>query len=413
MRGRKPDYGIGKRRTVTELLLTVGVLPQKGLFLLGDGYVYAKLLRKMEAEGVVKEIVVKQKHIFILNDFDNTCKEYMDKFNDGCCEYYNLFAKMNARYIARNTRKEMAKISRTYRQGLTEEMMYSCGILCTSDQRPQPATLSEFSDPPYYFSSLEVRGKKLDNVVETQPKVIDEVYREEEEEDEDTGIIKHISTRSMGVLYSQGGLYIVYNIGNRNTGWSDRAEMSFCSYAFSVGYVKKLYQKDNKSRSLFFYQREKQLRNILMGDVNKLYFSLTSTDYDRLYAVPYSLEGRELVKEMTEPDWEKKRIEAVCTIMELSLNFDVSRLSLDCDGYDDECYYYFLTNCELKRLARFVKSSIFDKDKTYVIYCFEWQYKPVKEYVKKLAVVKVIPYALYKGYLDFRKEHDDDNALNV
>ena len=408
MQGRKPDYCTGQRRAVTELLLTVGVLPQKGLFLLGNGYICAKLLRKMIDEGVVREVVVRKKHIFVFNDFENTCDIYLNQYRAGCYVYYNLFAKINAKDIGRNTRKEISKVSRAYRQGLTEEMMYGAGIRCTSNQRPQPAMMSEFSEPPYYFSSLEVRGKKQDNSVATQPKVIDEVYREDEEEDEDTGIIKHISTRSMGVLYSRGGLYVVYNLGSRNIWWSDRAEMSFCSYAFSVGYVKKLYQKDNKSRSLFFYQREKQLRDILMGDVNKSYFSLNSTDYDRLYAIPYSLDGRELVKEMTCPGWEKRRIETVCTLMELDLNFDVSRLSLDCDGFDDDNYYYFLTSCELKRLSRFVKSSIFDinKNKTYVIYCFEWQYKPVKEYVKNQAVVKVIPFVMYSKFLDYIKNEE-------
>mgnify|MGYP003522751323 FL=1 len=89
-----------------------------------------------------------------------------------------------------------------------------------------------------------------------------------------------MSTRAMGVLFSNGGIYSVYNIEQKNTNWVDRSEINFSAYAYSVGMRKEMKQEDNKSRALIFYRNEKRIRDVLIGDKNKNYLSLGQCGFD-------------------------------------------------------------------------------------------------------------------------------------
>jgi len=93
----------------------------------------------------------------------------------------------------------------------------------------------------------------------------------------------------------------------KNTNWVDRSEINFSAYAYSVGMRKEMKQEDNKSRALIFYRNEKRIRDVLIGDKNKNYLSLGQCGFDRLYMIPYSLEGKLLLKDMTEAGWEKNK----------------------------------------------------------------------------------------------------------
>jgi len=388
MGGRKPDYKTGKRRKIIELLLTV-VVPQKGLFLLGDPYIYAKALRKIADEGIVKEVVIQKKHMFVLNDFENNGNKYLKDFRIGCYGYYNLYGKNNAYRIAQGEKKWGQEVQRAYRQGLTLVMLYSVGVKSTSDIRPSLNQIDVLDSPPYYFTALEVKGKK------GRKKVSESVYREIDLNNDkvDAGS-RYMSTRAMGVLFSNGGIYSIYNIEQKNTNWVDRSEINFSAYAYSVGMRKEMKQEDNKSRALIFYRNEKRIRDVLIGDKNKNYLSLGQCGFDRLYMIPYSLEGQLLLKDMTEAGWEKKRIKEICRMENLSPDFEVNRLSVDCDGTLNDTYYFFFTNCELCRLNRFIKGARWNLggEDEFIVYCFDWQKPGIEEFVGNAATIRVIPF---------------------
>ncbi len=352
----------GMRRELIAILLTCGVVSLRGLHSFEEEHevrMYSRTLKKLENERIIDEAKCDRKKLFRLNEVNRRANVYtLDAFElENYWKYGAMYAEASGRYVS-----TPQKCKRAMLNSETVMMMYGAGINALLDEKP--ALFKNEMIPEkgaYYYQSLEIKDI---TGYEAQIK---------EEKEKKTAY----NTRAVGILAAAADEYIVYNIDQNVIKWSEISEKGF---SFNAGLLLNTIKENRKEKSnvkscIILYRKDTVLKKAFdYTDAKKKLYVSAETGFKETLYVPYTKEGRKLLRIITTEGWRDKLREKY--LKEYDLN--TSNLSVVCDGVRDSDgrREYALLYCipDMTKLYRFLKTAQWYKDSAeFKIYCYSYQ----------------------------------------
>ncbi len=372
MSNTKKNYKKGTRHKIVKMVLMCGCIPWEALNVIdGNPEVYKMKIREMVKEGVLDVVrVLNNRRTYRLvnfNDFDKNLKEFqgyysIDELNNYIKNGYE--DNKRAKYI-KNTDKGTDSLRVILSNEITILMM-TAGILTTPDEKNDICIeMTEDSNKSSYYTSREIRkqtGYTADVTTDTTKK-----YLERSNTDTD----KRISnSRASGILMSPGNVYVVYNISHIFKNWYRSAEYKMQIYVNRLLYEKGIYNMSADSAILFAKNYDAFLSLVWPEDSMKDHYENIKYTFKYIYALPYSPEGREMVKIMKVKGWRHRLKQHFIG----KFNNDTNGIAVDCDAYMDDTYVCAFLAPELSRYKRFLAwaEEGNNRDK-YIVVCFDFQ----------------------------------------
>ena len=371
-KNRPPLYGKGRRRELVRLMLTCGVIPQKGICMFdANKYLSARKLKDMEREGVVRQIRMGKKPVmqaYIFNKFEEMSRKFRQDFPSRLFSHYARYAKESG-YAASQTSSRHRAV-RAYRQGLACCIMHGAGVRTLADEKPEMdagGMISLETGAPYYYLADEVKavGGNAD-VMEGAG------YRATEIRDERTGEIKaKSSSRALGTVFAKDGMYVIYHTDHTHIAWTTRVERQFFIYCQRVCFRKFGGMDEGgiqKRRMIVFYSLDRVGRQILYGTRSGC-LSYES-GYTETFLIPYTPEGRTLFALMAEGNYIKR----MSAFLLPEARTDIKRRTVECDAYDGDVNYLLFVSPDITKLHKFAMAARMAKNSSnFVVICYDFQ----------------------------------------
>ncbi len=353
----KPRYIEGTvRNKIVNLMHVSSVITPRSYELLDEPKSsIANTICKMKKEGVIEKVnnVEIVESLSVLNYRDNQEEYFFGNIPD---ENISFFEEYGIRDIKRaKYSKDRNKAKRIVRSGEIVTLMYSAGI----------PTLP--SDKKYI-----VKNKVLTDNVYYQAREIKKYSGYENDIEETDGEKTAIATRINGTLLTGGGNYNIYHFGKDIQTWAAQGEYKIKSYIQNLlaNYINR---ESCLLNSAILFAYDLNIFEKIINPPSKYmdrYEGLFMT-YDNLYVLPYDKNGRDMVKVMSDSDWEAK-------IYEYAMDEPYKETSLrdyECDYYDGEVYTFIFCVPNISRYLRFIrkiKTDQLPKEKFQII-CFDYQ----------------------------------------
>lgn len=406
---KRASYKKGYRRHIIRLLLTCGAISRKGIHMLGENVYgsYCMKLKEMEEEGIIEEVRVLDKRegyhkTMRLRTLKPTDEKFVEEFPSYLGHYYR-YALSNAKNISFSRSAAI----KSYRESETVLMLAPTSVRIFPDEKV--AVREEKSIPLYpasFYNSLEIREGE-DIKINTEGKEKADV----------------ISTRAMGIIISEGGIYGVYHTEDKQIRWIKSVEGQFANAiarfvnkrCVNITEKEKISVKnktDVKNREEWEdipIEKIPKIQNALLIGKNDDIFvktyqntdggkiNLYETGYNRLFAIPYTKEGQLMIEMMTRKNWEKELKDVYLS----GMNLDTRMCNTQCDATDAEKYVLLFCIPDLVKLRKFLNDAMYSNEpEKYQIYCFDFQ----EEFVARVAGrYAEINYAEFDTYCQYRE----------
>ena len=195
-----------------------------------------------------------------------------------------------------------------------------------------------------------------------------------------------IASRINGTLLTGGGNYNIYNLGKSIKVWSVQGEYKLKNYIENMlaNYINRNSYLI-ESAILFVYDLNTIERLIEPNKTNRKSYEGLVMTYKNIYVLPFDKCGREMIKIMSEPNWQIRLME---NIMEEE-HKDTSMVDTVCDYYDGEVYTFVFCVPNFARYIQFLKKAMFVKQQNlFRIICFDYQsefvFRTANQYAKIL-----------------------------
>ena len=336
----------------------------------------ANTMVKMKREGVVEKS--NNTEVFENLSLSNYKENYEEYFFDNIPEehvsFFEEFGIYDIKRAKYSKKKLQCNAKRIIRSAEVTTLMYTAGI----------PTLP-------YDKKYVVRNKTLTDNVYYQSREMKKYSGYSDDIEIDDGERTAIASRINGTLLTAGGNYNVYHFGKDIQTWSTQGEskIRFHIQKMLAAYINRESCILDKA-ILFAY--DINIFSELIDPPKKYrdrYEGLSST-YDNLYALPYDKNGRDMIKIMSESDWQKKMYEYA---LETQWQ-DTSKLDIVCDYYDGDVYTFIFCVPDIGRYIQFVRSVKFrnlPKEKFEVI-CFDYQKDIVRTTIEGYAEIYEAPF---------------------
>lgn len=361
----KPRYTEGTtRHQIVNLLHITGVITPRSYHLFDRPQHMANVMVKLKKEGVVEKSRNEEvfENLSLSNYRDNLEEYFYDNIPDENIDYFEEFGKRDLKRAKYNQKEKSGNSQRIIRSGEIITLMYSAGIPTLPSDKKYVVKNKVLTDNVYY-QSREIKlyaGYK------------DEIKESAESDAERT----LISTRINGTLLSAGGNYNIYHIGRDIQTWSTQGEYKIKNFIENMlaNYINKDSCELNKA-ILFTYDLNIFTRLIEPSKKLRSRYEGLEMSYPNLYALPYDRFGKEMIKIMTESDWEYK---LKYLIMEEEPQ-DTSTEEVVCDYVDNGVYTLLFCIPNISKFLDFVRKAAFVKNKEkFQIICFDYQLDFVK-----------------------------------
>ncbi len=381
----KPRYIEGSMRNkIVNLLHIASVITPRSYKLLDEPQSsIANTMCKMKKEGVVE----KGNNVEIFESLSiSNYKENLEEYFDGNIpeEHIAFFEEYGIRDIkkAKYSKDQMqSKAKRIIRCAETIILMYSAGI----------PTLP--ADKKYV-----VRNKVLTDNVYYQSREIKKYSGYTDDVENIAGERTAIASRMNGTLLTAGGNYNIYHFGRDIQSWSAQGEYKIKHYIQNM--LANYINQNNcllDSAILFTYDLDIFGKMIDPPRKYKERYDGLCMTYDNLYVLPYDKNGRDMVKIMSESDWQARLYEYAtgddCQ--------DTSKLDYVCDyyDYDDETYIFIFLVPDIARYIQFVRKVKFTKlpKERFEVICFDYQRQFIESTIGGYAKITDDP---FKNFLD-------------
>lgn len=357
----KPNYRVGNKKEILELLYTIGVIPYRSLRLLtAPAYarMYQRAINQMEQDGVIKVEKRGTEKVIMLQSTELQRKKYEKYLPEKLLDYYNSFSK---RSLWALTEKNISVQTKAIRDTDAQMFFYACGFMIGPRAKDLTREMIEETENSYYSS------REIKSVCGYKP-------------NKDVTSKKITSSRVNGMLLSSGGTFAVYNLGNQMIEWRRFNELKFATYMGQLLRERSTYELDAKipKEAIVMASSDSIFRQIceLNYEKNRNYHvTYMNIDYvyDSIYAVPEDANGKMLMDIMNTRSWRRR-------IKELMLKpeyiEDSMYTQIPCDGYDKENDVHILIFCipDLVKLKTFVaRANLEGNKKKYRIYCYTYQ----------------------------------------
>ena len=200
-------------------------------------------------------------------------------------------------------------------------------------------------------------------------------------------------TRIMGVLFSPGGVYGVYNTNKGLMKWNKQGEGKAQVLIEDIVSINCSNEYSSLDNAIMFGKDMSVALDILNSnggkkDIND--FELLSFDntYNNIYYITLDDEGLYQLSLLTQNNW----YDAIRYSIFPEEFLNTTYLSVDCDAYDKahNKYIMMFLDGNIGKLKRFKEASFDNKNKKYEVVCFDWQEEMLREYLGDNATLLVI-----------------------
>lgn len=377
--------------------------------MLGDNAygMYCMKLKDMEEEGIIEEVRVLSKRegyhkTMRLRTLKPTDEKFVEEFPTYLGHYYR-YALSNAKNISFSRSAAI----KSYRESETVLMLAPTSVRVFPDEKVAVREDVQIPTyPPCFYNSLEIREGE-DIRINTEGKEKADI----------------ISTRAMGVIISEGGIYGVYHTEDKQIRWVKSVEGQFANALArfvnkrcieiteeeKTAVKNKTDVKNRKEWEDIPTEKMPKIQNaILLGKNTDIFvrtyqntdggkINLYETGYARLFAIPYSKEGQLMMELMTRKNWEKELKDIYLN----GMNLDTRTCNVQCDAIDDGKYVLLFCIPDMIKLRKFLNEAMYSNEpEKYQIYCFDFQEEFVAQVAGRYAEIN---YAEFKTYCEYRE----------
>lgn len=374
----KPRYTKGSMRNkIVNLMHVSSVITPRSYKLLDEPQSsIANTMCKMKKEGVVE----KGNNVEIFESLSiSNYKVNLEEYFEGNIpdEHIAFFEEYGIRDIkkAKYSKDQMqSKAKRVIRCAEIIILMHSAGIPTLPSDKKYVVKNKVLTDNVYYQSREIKKYSGYTDDVETV-------------EGERTAI----ASRMNGTLLTAGGNYNIYHFGRDIQAWSAQGEYKIKHFIQNMlaNYIN---QESCLLDNAILYTYDLNIFGKMIDPPRKYrdrYEGLRET-YKNLYVLPYDSNGRDMIKVMSESDWQTKMYEYA---LETQWT-DTSKLDVVCDYYDGDVYTFIFCVPDIGRYIQFVRSVKFrglPKEKFEVI-CFDYQKEFVRLTIEGYAEIYEAPF---------------------
>lgn len=323
-------------------------------------------LKRMKEEGFLKEVKTnvynRSYRIFKLADYETHTPVLKEAFGETATAYYeyqkeyidNLLTDWNA-----NNDSGRNKLLRAVRRSHTAMIMKNAYIRTMADDFDKTSILTQnekLDTNGSYFFFLDELKNSFSNI---------------------------LNSRAVGMLVTPDSNYIVYNQFQNRNQISD-VEMRTKELTLSVN---DYYREDNKSvkatnEAILISEEEPIIKMLTETEEEQekrktRVFELPEPIFDKLYYVPSSIDGCNVIRQMSKENWEEDLIK---NIGQMYGPKKKTWLIHHATNGDDTYVYYFCLS-ELNSFKRFLVQAADYLDKLqFEVVCFKYQ----EEFLKKI-----------------------------
>ena len=375
------NYKKGTRKELIYILTSTGLITLNSLHIIAPEFNYNTF--RLKLEEMAREKIVKKKRYKTSNeqityytfaDYRINKNLFMQYIPSACIEYYEN-EKDNIRRV--NNETNSARVLRKIQEAEIMLFMYISGFASFADQIKGTR----------YFNSKEI--KRYLN------------YGDDIEKETDTVLY----TKVHGFISNEFNNYSVYHIYKKIPALSS-GEMKIINI-FKM-FIKKQYPSVNKAilKGIMLAKKiELLIPYINIEEKDKEKNELIITSYldkypNGLYLIPYDNYGKQHIRIMSMPEWDKRIISVY-----LDHKPNTSGVDIACDDYDKENKIYTLVFCvpDLNKLKNFYyNAKMINKPEHFRIICFDYQYEFIKSLFEEIA--EIYEAAFEKYYEKIKEE---------
>ncbi len=366
----KPRYCEGTTRYQIVNLMHVCTILTPRTYKLLDNPSIPNVMVKLRKEGVIEKS--HNEEIFecfeMSNYGNNLDKFFYDNIPDKNLEYFEQYGRQDIKRAKYSKDSTIGNSRRIIRSGEVLAMMCAAGIPALPDEKEDLIHDNNLTSSVYY-QSREIKD-----------------YSGYTDDVEDNGKGRTaIATRINGTLLTAGGNYNVYHLGKDIQTWSAQGEYKIKNYIQNMlaNYINKSScMLDNAI--LLAYDLTTFLKVVNPNKKLRARYDGLNMTYDNLYVLPYNRYGRDMIKIMSEPNWQIRMME---NITEEQYR-DTSLLDYTCDYYDGEVYTFIFCVPNISRYLDFLRKVAFmNKREMFQVICFDYQLEFVMASIGRYAKI--------------------------
>jgi len=233
---------------------------------------------------------------------------------------------------------------------------------------------------PYVLPQLV--KNKLHQVVPAAPSFyIARDFKENHCDDMD----KTVFTRVVGLAFSPGGCYAVYNVRNAVMKWSGKGELKVNLHITELVRCN-AGLRDVNAVLLLGNTPEIALQTLLESDKSPKRATRIDRLYQYVHFIPLSTDGIQLLRILTLPDWNERVLDALFESEARLKGYGI----MEYDAVVDGMYTLSHLDSDLSRLMRFQSALSSQADKQFMVACFPWQRDFLRAYLGERVKLRVI-----------------------
>lgn len=371
------DSQLYPRNIILQLLLTQGAIPKEVFRLSPDKRKFQTASQIMQKMGMLKETHTPNGIVVTFDNFDKYETNLRDAFGELAVSYYieNRIKEMGditRRVTGKRTNKTLQYLTsqkRDYRLAYVRALMSYADVSSFITNRGILHIKRTFAgQKPFYLSPNDIR-----NEIETN-----EGYEELRSKIANVRNAFY-SSRNHGVVMSEGGNYIVYDIQRELMKWTSGIEKTF---ARQLGeFNKKCFNDNSPFFPLVLCNDTETIKRLIENDakerIMKNLMHVDGSINKTMYVTTLTPEGISHLKEMTKKDWINASNKRCGLTFEELKRKDESSISCTAVRIVGDRQEFILNYCipNLVDLKRFTIACNSNKDegKSFTVYCYPYQ----------------------------------------
>lgn len=205
-------------------------------------------------------------------------------------------------------------------------------------------------------------------------------------------------SRSVGILFSDGGNYPVYNLGNAGIKWDLYGEVKIQVLLMQILKINGIENKKDRCDEciIFGYDislifkilsfNETVLKNLHSKDMKSFEFFTTQRIYENLYYVPFDEVGSFIYQLLTTKNWRVK-------LLEILFGPDYQEYKTaryGCDAFINGKFYFNFISFNINALNDFKEAFILKGADSFIVLCLKEQQKYLQEYLGNSVRIRII-----------------------
>ena len=348
------------RDVMLVLALGGGVFPKRSVDLIADRKMILRIIKRMEKENYVIPYILASTGKYVSLSAKGIKK--LEEISPEAYAHFMELTKGNPVRGAHDLHDEQ-QIRRKLCQAETLAFMFSLKVPCWLHQKP-PLTLKDsdkvltFADT-FYYTSTDL--KRIDG---------------------GSHMNKVAHTRCYGVLFSPGGIYMVYHVEKGKQQWQNFGESKMVlNVEDIIAHNFNSPQKILVKQAIAFTNKYSALSELLLSAETSHYkeqfeFLTFDNNYENMYCLPTNIHGKSMMFMLKQKGHHKTILKEL-----FDKSFDTGKsFSVDCDAMKDGNYYLSFVEGDIARLKRFKQAMAFYEPKLFHVFCYEWQKDMLSRY---------------------------------